>query len=855
MANQLDIISFQAGQISELMADSATVGTLPNACRELANLVPTPQGPAVSRPPGAYLSNTKGNGDTRFIKFVYSQTVKYALEFGDETLRFYTEAGQLMDGGDPYEIATVFTAAEIWDIQVKVWGPYAYIVHPDHYPQRLTRNDDATWTIAAYPAVWGPFLDANDVSTLTITPSATTGTITLTASAALFDADHVGAIFQIGHRKPEAAITDTFVADGNSPNLNVPKGVQWRYNTSGTWTGTLILEKSYDAGTSWEAIETKSIDGDTILTGNGTEVYGAAVYRFRLTGLTSGSLTYTFSTFNYIHYGYALITVVTTNVLATATVTQTLGGTAASYIWSEGAWSAHRGYPTAVGVVEGRLTFMASAYLPTTMWLSRSNDFADMEIDVDDPSAALIFTFNAVKNDPFLWILGESTYYLGTAGKILRIAATNPSAAISADNPLAIQKSIAFKCSAVFPLEIDGTVVVLDKHGKNPCYLSYFYENDILLPISLVWRAPGICGGGIVSWDYQETPIPVIWAVRADGKMLSCTFKQIGQETVSAWAVHTWTAGLVKDVLVTPGTNQDRVIVNIERTVDGSTVRHVEQLVEQDIETITREDFHMLDGHISFAGESDVVEGITVGSVDHKVTIAATGHPFSDGDQVRFRDVGGATWLNNNICTVADKTANAFILKTATASKYVDGRYIDGDYTTGGTIDQVANAYAGLDHWKAETVTAVADGIVIEDLTVASGGITLPAYYHTVHVGVAYTASLEPLRLVLPFQVGSSRGRKHKIDAMYVSFYRTWEFAIGVLNEAGTVDYLNVGFTEASDLTPDVPDLKSGDRIVTINSGFAHNPRVFVRQLKPLGIIIRAIGIDFEVGGTVRKVN
>jgi len=852
MPSQLDLISFQNGQISDLMADSATIGTLPNACREMSNIVPTPQGPAVSRPPGEYVNNTKADGVTREIKFVYSQTVAYKLEFGALTLRFATEAGQVMDGAVPYEIATVFTVSEIWAIQVKVWGPYAYICHPDHFPQRLTRNDDATWAIADSPALWGPFLDDNDDSTVTMTGSAVTGVgITLTASSAKFNADHVGCFWKVGHRKPEASITSAFTADGNSPNLNVPKGVRWRYNTSGTWTGTLILEKSYD-GSTWEAVETKSIAGDTPLTGLGTEVYGDALYRFRMTGMTSGSCTYTFSTLTYVHWGYVEITAYASTTSVTATVIEDLGDTTASSIWAEGAWSDHRGYPRAVGVVEGRLAFMANEYLLTTMWLSRSNDFEDMQIDTDDPSAALTFTFNAVKNDPFLWIIGEANYYVGTASKILRIAPVNPSAPISTDNPLAIDKTIAYKCSAVYPLEVDSTVIVLDKHGKNPAYLSYFYEKDILLPIDLTWRSPGICGGGIIAWDYQATPVPVIWAVRADGVLLSCTFKQIGDDTVSGWAEHAWTDASVKDILVTPGTNQDRVTVTVERTVDGSTVRHKEQLAEQDIHTITREDFHMLDGHISFEGESDTVESLVVGG-DDKVTIGATAHPFTDGDQIKFAGIGGATWLNTNICTVADATADAFVLKTATASKYIDGNYIGGVYTTGGTILQVDNTYINLDHWEGDTVTAVADGVVIEDLVVDTGGVVLPDYYHTVHIGKAYQASLQPLRLVIPFQVGSSRGRKHKIGAVYVSYYRTWEFSVAVRAEDGTLKYLDVGFTEYGDIGATTPDLKTGDKSVGIDAGWSHDPVVYVKQTKPLGIVVRAIGLEFEVGGISRK--
>jgi hypothetical protein len=58
--------------------------------------------------------------------------------------------------------------------------------------------------------------------------------------------------------------------------------------------------------------------------------------------------------------------------------------------------------------------------------------------------------------------------------------------------------------------------------------------------------APDLCAlaehiteSGIVAIAYQEHPDPILWAVRADGVLLSMTYER--EQNVVAWARHTLT--------------------------------------------------------------------------------------------------------------------------------------------------------------------------------------------------------------------------------------------------------------------------------------------------------------------------
>ncbi|NIP24476.1 MAG: hypothetical protein GWN55_16265, partial [Phycisphaerae bacterium] len=98
-----------------------------------------------------------------------------------------------------YELATTYDEDEIELLDWVQSADTLYITSPDRCPRKLTRTDHDSWSIAdlGFDANnWPPFLDKNITAT-TITPSATTGSITLTASASLFNSDMVGGWFAL----------------------------------------------------------------------------------------------------------------------------------------------------------------------------------------------------------------------------------------------------------------------------------------------------------------------------------------------------------------------------------------------------------------------------------------------------------------------------------------------------------------------------------------------------------------------------------------------------------------------------------------------------------------------------------
>jgi hypothetical protein len=98
-----------------------------------------------------------------------------------------------------YEITTPWDDTEVDAIQFVQSADVVYLVHPSHEPQELARTADTSWTISdltdyagsGNSFVDGPYLDENSTAT-TLTLSGTSGSVTVTASAATGINDDTG---------------------------------------------------------------------------------------------------------------------------------------------------------------------------------------------------------------------------------------------------------------------------------------------------------------------------------------------------------------------------------------------------------------------------------------------------------------------------------------------------------------------------------------------------------------------------------------------------------------------------------------------------------------------------------------
>ena len=175
--------NFNAGEWSPLAYGRSDIQKYKNALATCLNYVPTAQGGLTRRPGTKYVANVKTNTNAvRLVSFEFSATQAYILEFGPSYVRFYTNDGQLLNGGTPYEVATPYAAADLFALQFAQSADTLYIAHPGYAPRKLQRAGALSWSLNTISFLDGPYLILNSTST-TLTPSGTTGSVTVTASA------------------------------------------------------------------------------------------------------------------------------------------------------------------------------------------------------------------------------------------------------------------------------------------------------------------------------------------------------------------------------------------------------------------------------------------------------------------------------------------------------------------------------------------------------------------------------------------------------------------------------------------------------------------------------------------------
>ena len=84
----------------------------------------------------------------RLVRFEFSITQAYILEFGNLYIRVYKDNGRVSTAGKPVEIVTPFTTAQIFDVYFAQSADTLYISHASHAPRKLTRTSDIAWTLA-----------------------------------------------------------------------------------------------------------------------------------------------------------------------------------------------------------------------------------------------------------------------------------------------------------------------------------------------------------------------------------------------------------------------------------------------------------------------------------------------------------------------------------------------------------------------------------------------------------------------------------------------------------------------------------------------------------------------------------
>lgn len=594
--------SFTAGELSPALFGRTDLAKYDSGAAMLKNFLVLRYGGISNRAGTRYIAQTAGNKKAVLIPFRYNTEQNYAVEFTAGTIRVYF-GGELVSG---VSVANPFTEDELELIKYTQSADMMFIVHPNHSPMTLTRYSHANWKLETMAIDGGPF-DEYNVSGTTITPSAKTGEITLTASASYFNSDMVGSVIRMEHTVASEYKKGNPKSESLAVNC-VPGGTVY-VESFGFWDGAFNFEKNVDG--TWITVRSQS--GNRSQNYNFTETNNDdEIVQYRVTATEFNTDVWTdenekqrgyitIQTFSGDYGGEVRITAVNSATEAKGTVIKQLGATTATKAFAISAWSAAKGYPSCVTFFEDRLVFAGTKTLPQTFWMSKTGDYFNFGTSSpSQDSDAITGTLNGGQMNGIKAMVAFGELIMMTAGGEYKVHGGGKP--VSGSNIMS-QAQEYRGISDVLPVTVGSRIVYLQQQGDIVRDLAYSYEadkytgNDVNLLAEHLFEQHKI-----VRMTYQQTPDSIVWCVRDDGVLLGLTY--LKEQEVYAWHQHV-TDGEFVDACSISGLQQDELYVVVKR--EGNY--YVEMFAHRD-ESNKPEDQFFVDSGITVSGKSRTITGL-----------------------------------------------------------------------------------------------------------------------------------------------------------------------------------------------------------------------------------------------------
>lgn len=350
---------FSMGEASPLMAGGSDLDIYRLLSARALNWRVLNQGGLQTRPGTRFVAAMPG--PARLRDFVFSEDQRYTLAFSAGRMDGWTIDGAPITPitGAPWTVDMIPT------LRIVVAGDTLLLFHPDLPPQRVRRTGALTFALDAMPIERQAFR-RYAAPGITLTPSATTGSITLTASAAVFDAQHVGTEFVLDGRR----VSITGVSSATSATATVIETLFGAQEvTVATGEGIAFDVGDVVVGSARQARgEVRAVAGDVLT------IKLLSLSRFAATDIITGPR------------GESKVQSVSgENPLFTTD-------------WAEQAWSALRGWPRSAEFFDNRLVIGGARSAPTGVWMSQIGAFFNFDIGtaLDDEAIATGIDANRV---------------------------------------------------------------------------------------------------------------------------------------------------------------------------------------------------------------------------------------------------------------------------------------------------------------------------------------------------------------------------------------------------------------------------------------------------------------------------
>lgn len=479
------------------------------------------------------------------------------------------------------ELETEYTEDQIFDLKTFQVNDIVWIVHPLHRPKWISRYADSVWRLADVPWSFPPMRDENIEEDLTLTPSGVTGNITLTGAGRIFFPGMEGGYFSVAHRRNNAFTKLALSAVAASTSVKL-KGNCGIFVYGATWKGELVLEISKD-NSSWRPLRNWTQPVANMRTITATVTFDEPTYvRFNMTVHDAGGA----SDYAIIEAadsritGLVKITAVNSSSSADATVIKELGGTGATDLWAEGAFSTYRGFPSCITMHELRIGLAGNAAEPHLVRLSSIDGFEDFQPGALDTSP-FSFEMASADSNAIRWIESvNDALGIGTVGEEWVATSGSEGKIITPLNPPRVRRQSRRGSSRLGAFIVGDTLMFIQTNRLVVREFSHDAADSKWISQDMTQLAEHITASGIKQVAVARQPDTIMYCVTNDGRLITMTYDRVQQ--VVAWAQHE-TDGLYESVSTIYGSeNQaDQVWFVVKRTINGVERRMLERFHQQ----------------------------------------------------------------------------------------------------------------------------------------------------------------------------------------------------------------------------------------------------------------------------------
>ena len=339
--------------------------------------------------------------------------------------------------------------------------------------------------------------------------------------------------------------------------------------------GRLMVQRSYDGGTSWETVRTYESGGERNVSDTGKEERPARLrLNYTADGAGSSSPNARLEAGDNRIYGVVQITGYTSGTSVAATVVKPLQATTATKVWAEGAFSEKRGYPRTVCLHEQRLIFGGTRHRPLSVWGSVVDDFENFRYTTN-ADGAFGFSLSANESNPINWMVSQGELLIGTAGNEWTLGSGTREEALG-PTTVSAQFQSSYGSKYLQARLVNEVVIFAQRQGRKFRELTYAFEKDGWVAPDLTILAEHIGRGEFVETAFQQQPDAIFWAITGDGRLVGMTYER--QQQVVGWHSHDTQGEFESVATIYGGTGGDEVWFAVRRVVNGQTVRYIERL-------------------------------------------------------------------------------------------------------------------------------------------------------------------------------------------------------------------------------------------------------------------------------------